>query len=632
MKNNVPLGKRLCRFIAVKSVSGLLALLLLSPAVRSQINAYARVTALSGATLNLSYANQAFHTFAVGEQIIIMQMQDTVIGADTAHNATFGMISSIANAGVYEVATISSVAGMPASMVLTGPLTHTYNTNTNARVQIISFNSLGTSGYTTTSTITGIAWNGNIGGVVAFQVGGKLTLNNKVTADGLGFRGGAFSADYEVRCEPSVYDTTSSNYAYKGEGIYASPTISYTTHNGRAPLVTGGGGGSDDNAGGGGGGNYTAGGQGGQGWTCNTASASGGFGGVSLLSYITGNRVFMGGGGGGGQENNNVGTAGTAGGGIIIIKADTLTTSCSGSDTLTASGVVGTTSGNDGAGGGGAGGTIVLKITTYSVPASCPLTVQSNGGNGGNVGDANSHGGGGGGGQGAIVYSNAIPTTNITSNTTNGTGGLNSSSAGASSAANAAGVNNSGVVVTAVTLAVDFLSFSAQRNGQDADLSWTTGPVLQPVTFSIQRSKDGVSFEPIGSVAAPASSESDNSNEYTDLKPGEGKVFYRIAETEFSGRVIYSSVVSLDFSGSTNVFGIYPNPSSGSFTIRLTESTTSSVPITIEDMIGNTVYTGVIPASSTQVPVSTGRRLASGIYIVRLINEGRPQIGRLLIR
>ena len=84
---------------------------------------------------------------------------------------------------------------------------------------------------------------------------------------------------------------------YKGEGIYKSTEA--THNNGRAPLLNGGGGGSHHNSGGAGGGNCTMGGEGGKG--CNTCLANpvGGICDISLSTYITSNRVFMGGGGGG---------------------------------------------------------------------------------------------------------------------------------------------------------------------------------------------------------------------------------------------------------------------------------------------------------------------------------------------
>lgn len=54
------------------------------------INAYARVTAISGNTLTLSNVNETSHTFNVGEKAILIQMQANVIGSNTADNASFG--------------------------------------------------------------------------------------------------------------------------------------------------------------------------------------------------------------------------------------------------------------------------------------------------------------------------------------------------------------------------------------------------------------------------------------------------------------------------------------------------------------------------------------------------------------
>ncbi len=289
---------------------------------------------------------------------------------------------------MYEVATVTSIAGLPTSITISANPKNTYNFGSSSAVQIISFPSFGTPNYTTTAAITALAWNEQIGGVVAMQVPGTLTVAYSITANGAGLRGGSSSSNYEVDCEPGVYASNSSNYATKGEGIQANAT-GYLY--GRAPLANGAGGGSDDNGGGGGGSNYTSGGQGGAGWTCST-TPSGGMGGNSVSTYISQFRVFMGGGGGGGQENNSVGTAGANGGGIIFLQANTLATSCTGSVTISANGNTASNSGNDGSGGGGAAGSIVMAVSSFNVPSSCPLTVQGNGGNGGNVTDAGSHG------------------------------------------------------------------------------------------------------------------------------------------------------------------------------------------------------------------------------------------------
>jgi hypothetical protein len=601
----------------------------------AQINAYAKVTSISGTTINLSNVNQTYHTFATGEQIIVMQMQDNVIGGNTSNTSTFGTLATIANAGTYEIATISTIVGgaTPTSITISSALANTYNTATNGSVQIISFNLLSATNYTTTANITGVAWNGSVGGVVAFRVGGTLTLANSVSADGLGFRGGSLNTNYEVNCEPTVYYSTSTNYAFKGEGIYSSSTINYTNSNGRGSLINGGGGGSDDNGGGGGGGNFSAGGQGGFGWTCTSTNPTGGLGGVSLGSYTTGySRLFMGGGGGSGQQNNGVGTAGTAGGGIIIISATTITTSCTGSLKISSSGLTAANSGNDGSGGAGAGGDIALQATSYTVGSGCPLTLQANGGNGGNVIDPGAHGGGGGGGQGAVIYSGATPNSNMTTTTNNGNGGSNSTSTGTTTAGGGGGTTNSGIITTSVVLPVNFISFGAARNGSQVDLSWITGLVNEFATFNVQSSADGINFNTIGTITAEANPASKNNYFFTDLHPASGQNFYRIQEVDLSNKKVYSIIASVDFSSATNTFAIFPNPSGGQFTIRMSQENTLPVLVMIDDLAGKNMYTNNFQTTGNNISIQTNGSLATGIYIIRVKSNGKTQVSKLIIK
>ncbi|MEI6021985.1 MAG: T9SS C-terminal target domain-containing protein, partial [Bacteroidota bacterium] len=296
---------------------------------QSTVNAYAKITAVSGSSvLTISNVDQTNHTFTVGGQVIIMQMQDDVIGSNTTNISTFGNLSSIANAGNYEIKTIAAItptSGTPTSLTLTSVLANSYNTGANSSVQLITFRDLGAN-FTTTANISGITWNGNVGGVVAFYVTNTLTLNHRILADGLGFRGGLYSNDNGgsicTSNSNTLYIANNNQLGYKGEGIYKNTTNNF--NNARGRLLSGGGGGNDHNAGGGGGGNFSAGGQGGNGYNNCTTFPGGGLGGISLSTQISASCVFMGGAGGGGQQNNGQNSAGGNGGGIILIKANTI--------------------------------------------------------------------------------------------------------------------------------------------------------------------------------------------------------------------------------------------------------------------------------------------------------------------
>jgi hypothetical protein len=613
----------------------LLLLLFTAATGYTQVNAYAKVTAYSAANrrLTISNRNQNHYAFAAGRQVIIMQMQDNVIGTNTNNDANFGRLGTIANAGIFEIGTISAVTGT--TITLTNALENTFNFAT-GNVQVISFTTLGNPDFTTSVNIPAVPWDPDlgIGGVVAFQVNGVLTLRHSVTADGQGFRGGERSTNYENSCQPTVYRTNSTRQGAKGEGIYLNTEDDYSR--GRARLLNGGGGGNDDNAGGAGGGNYSAGGDGGAGWTCAGNTAAGGLGGITLNTYLmAGNRLFMGGGGGGGQGNNGTQTNGSNGGGIIIIKANSITTNCTTPIRISANGNnAGNTTGdgNDGAGGAGAGGTILLVIGNYNIPASCPLTIRANGGNGGSVINTGAHGGGGGGGQGAILFSGATPTNNVNAGTAPGQGGLNNT--GGTRANSGSGSNNAGIIGgIGNPLPVRLISFSAENNNKKAVLYWTTADESN-TTFQIQHAIDGVNFTTIGTVNGTGTINTTTNYTYTDARVINGKNYYRLAIVDnATGKTEYSTIVSVNISDAENISVAWPNPAHDHFNIRVNSiGTNKNFVVTVSDITGHIIYSNTYRPANSIITVTHGKPLQPGLYMYKISSDGIEQTGKLIIQ
>lgn len=602
---------------------------------KSQIlNAYAKVNSYSGAVLTVTNVNQAAHTFTVGGKVVLMQMQDDVIGANTGDVATFGNLSTISSAGLYEIGTIASrspATGTPTTITLASAPVNTFYTGTNSSLQIISFRNMGAN-FTTTAAITGLAWDGNVGGVIAFEVTNTLTLNHPISADVIGFRKGLINTNATAgSCLPSIYRTSANSEAFKGEGIYKATDVNYT--NARGKLLNGGGGGNQHNAGGGGGGNYSKGGDGGFGYSCGSgANASGGFGGIALNSYIASNRIFMGGGGGGGQQNNTVGLDGGPGGGIILIKANTIATNtvCGSAIKITANGGSTASCGNDGAGGGGAAGTIVLQVNNYSASSACPLAINANGGNGGSVGDGAEHGGGGGGGQGAIIYSIAQPTVNISTTTNNGTGGQNNSS-GTSYAGNGGGANNAGILSMGGPLPVELLSFTGEAELSKVKLSWATATEINNDYYIIERSADGISFTPLTKVKAKGNTHSTTVYETYDHDPLKGINYYRLKQTDTDGRYNYTHTISVIFRNDITIT-IFPNPAGTGESVYLLfdKPESSLVELSVYDLIGKHIFSKTLRADKDQEMKLMEQEMPKGIYMIRIV-AGNTAITKKLI-
>lgn len=309
--------------------------------------------------------------------------------------------------------------------------------------------------------LTAYAWDGRVGGVLAFDVSGQLTLAGaSVSVNARGFRGGrgqqlggvgsgAANSDYRnsVSTSTSTCNLNRVVHGTKGEGTAGTPrqlpnaaddagTVPGGTTcdgypNGErargAPGNAGGGGAdgntnsNDQNSGGGGGGNGGAGGQGGRSFFSNLDV--GGFGGAAFPATLGATpALVLGGGGGSGTRNNTPAiidaASGGIGGGIILIRAGSL----SGTGTLSANGGPGQLSDNDGGGGGGAGGSIVVLTASGSTTG---LTLNARGGNGGDAWPAQTpdgdpgerHGPGGGGGGGVIFTSGAPTATSVTGGT-----------------------------------------------------------------------------------------------------------------------------------------------------------------------------------------------------------------------
>lgn len=593
------------------------------------VNGYAAVEGISGQVLSLGAQNETHGSFTVGQQLLIMQMQDNVIG-NTTNSAAFGSVGSISSAGQYEIREIESITrteGLATSITLNAAPITTFNTGEHARLQVVTFPQLGTPHYATSANITALSWNGDYGGVVAFQVEKTLTLSHAIHADGAGFRGGTRSNNHgpPLDCDNTVFRSNSANNGEKGEGIYRNTNDDWRYA--RGPLVSGGGGGGGHNGGGGGGGNLSAGGIGGAGYD-NTAEGCeesiSGIGGVTLNSFIEANRFFMGGGGGGGQQNNANSTNGARGGGIVFIKAQRLVTpatTCSAR--ISANGANAALAGNDGAGGGGAAGSIVLQIPLFEVQTDCPLTIEANGGNGGSV-NSSTHAAGGGGGQGALFFSGPQPTSHVTTTTLNGAGGCDNTAC-TQGGQPGAGLDNMGIFSGMPSLLSSaHIALQAEPHFNAIQLTWklTAETPLSNLRQRLQRSLDLARWETIYETSAQAGMHA-SPEHFTD-HPRKGTWYYRVQAEPYD---ITSNVVAASLKGLQPAMRLHPNPAQNAVTLTFDEAMSGRVQLYNQQ--GQLIIEQPCHDSrELQVSLQT---LASGIYTVAFSNAEISERQKLIV-
>jgi len=304
------------------------------------------------------------------------------------------------------------------------------------------------------------AWNGKVGGVIAFVVSEELNLNGfSIDASGKGFRGGYQNVRPSGNTSNIITTNDNTLSSGKGEGVSGTPRYMWNGVNtvdygagwigymggdyGRGAAGNAGGGGNTHNAGGGGGGNGGFGGIGGNGVTGYGSVPFPNGGRMGSLIPFNSEKIIMGGGGGGGDANNaTTGVKGGPGGGIIILQADRI----SGSGHIISNGLAGEAGiffgAPDGAGGGGAGGSVMILTGEHSPSAN--VIIDAIGGRGGNtLNDLNSpHGPGGGGGGGSIMHN--IQSANLS---INNSGGLNGRTGNGTGIAHGATSGQSGTII-----------------------------------------------------------------------------------------------------------------------------------------------------------------------------------------
>lgn len=330
------------------------------------INRYTAVLEIGCNKQVLSVASAS--GFAVGDEVLIIQMQGASI--DQSNTPNFGT-PQVGSAGNYSFNRIEAIINN--HIKLQFQLARAFDVA--GKVQLVRVPEYDN---VSACALSCQPWNGSTGGVLVLDVKQNLNLEGPVDVSGAGFRGGQLIEAQQGFYHVQGYVFASANQGgTKGEGI---AIVQNSQRFGRGAIANGGGGGNAHNAGGGGGSNATRGGNGGLEYYNDPGSPTSetdGVGGWAVFAASP-DKIGLGGGGGAGHSNDMLGTAGGNGGGIVIIRAGNL---IAGNAWIRANGASVPSAGwrNDGQGGGGAGGTILLDLEQLSGSLQC----EAQGGKGG---------------------------------------------------------------------------------------------------------------------------------------------------------------------------------------------------------------------------------------------------------
>ncbi len=176
------------------------------------------------------------------------------------------------------------------------------------------------------------------------------------------------------------------------------------------------------------------------------------------------------------------------------------------------------------------------------------------------------------------------------------------------------------IMSAGTVLPVTMQSFTVESLNKTALLKWSTASELNNDHFDIQRSADGTQFTTIGRVQGHGTTSIPQDYRFTDAVPLTGNNYYRIAQSDIDGRITYSQIRLLSFTGLNGKLTVYPNPVRSALHIQLPQAASGQDLLQLFDLNGLKVLAQSVPAGSLQADADL-RTLAPGVYILHYGNQ-----------
>jgi len=172
---------------------------------------------------------------------------------------------------------------------------------------------------------------------------------------------------------------------------------------------------------------------------------------------------------------------------------------------------------------------------------------------------------------------------------------------------------------TNTDLPISLLQFTAALSeNKEVVISWATVSEINNQYFTVERSKDGETYEPIVKVESLGNSVSKQTYQVSDSLPLIGVSYYRLKQTDVGGKTTYSSTVSINITSSESVLTAYPNPTVSYLNLQISDASTKNLIYAIYTLEGKLVSQQRISDNLTTISTSS---LSAGTYILRVTNN-----------
>lgn len=183
-------------------------------------------------------------------------------------------------------------------------------------------------------------------------------------------------------------------------------------------------------------------------------------------------------------------------------------------------------------------------------------------------------------------------------------------------------------------LPIELLHFSAQPANGEIVVEWSTAAEINNDFFTIERSTDGNSWEPLAFVNGAGNTNYVIDYTYTDSNPIEGVSYYRLKQTDFDGQYEYFAPVAVNFSSivsHTEIIRVVPRAQNMEIWFRNQDP---SAVMTVADMQGRILYSRIAPVADfvQQISINLPRNYSGEVVMVNLRTNDKTDEVKIIVR
>jgi hypothetical protein len=169
------------------------------------------------------------------------------------------------------------------------------------------------------------------------------------------------------------------------------------------------------------------------------------------------------------------------------------------------------------------------------------------------------------------------------------------------------------------SLPIELTSFNASISDDKVLIVWSTASELNNQFFTLERSKDGLTWEQIYTCNGVGTSTKTHYYDYYDNDDINGQEYYRLKQTDVDGTTIISDVRTVQYTKNDTLLLVYPNPAKMDDMILTIDVPFAQIfTILISNSMGTIVSEGKIEAMEKKVKIRLNEicRLQPGVYSI----------------